>query len=232
MGRTIMLREFNLLINGCAPEASLKDYQRAILDENILLKPTLSARQEAFRRLRQLYSLDNGFSVFRTVRFLAYHSTIDRSLLALLCSLARDLTLRSTMGLIISTRPGETMSSEKFQDAISSAFPGRLTPRTLASAGRNTISSWEQSGHLRGLKQKVRQQVQPIPVVTAYALFLGYLNGERGEALFESPWCKVLDQPTHILRAQAEQASREGWLEYRFAGQVTEITFRHFLNEG
>ena len=231
MGRTIMLREFNQLLDHCAPDAKWPDYQYAIIDENILLKPTQSSRGEALRRLRQLYGLDD-ILIFKTLKFLAYSDSHARPLLALLCALARDATLRSTIELIVSAHPSEVLAPVQFKSIIASSFPGQLSDSTLSSAGRNTISSWEQSGHLHGLKQKVRQQVQPTPVVTAYALFLAYLNGERGEAMFESPWCKVLDQPAHILRAQAQQASQQGWLEYRFAGQVTEITFRHFLSEG
>lgn len=231
MGRTIMLREFNLLMDTCGPETTEQGYKVAILEQNVLLKPTQAARQEAWRRLRQLYGLDHTI-IFRILKLLAYTDLAARPLLALLSAIARDITLRSTVDLIITAKQGEALTSIQFQDAIATAFPGQLSSNTLASAGRNTISSWEQSGHLKGLKDKIRQQVSPEPMATIYALFLSYLNGDRGDGLFLSPWCTVLDQPVHVLRSHAERASQQGWLEYRFSGQVTDITFRHFFSEG
>lgn len=228
----MMLAELRMLLVACPHSASLDEYRTAVIEQNVLLKPTLDARQRSIKHLRQLYGLNPDLTIFRVLRNLWDSNPEGQPLLALLCCLARDTILRTTIDLITSTPIGVSLDPVQFQQAIADELSGQLTASTLASAGRNVISSWEQSGHLHSLKQKVRQQVQPTPVVTAFALFLAYLNGERGEAMFESPWCKVLDQPVHILRAQAQQASQQGWLEYRFAGQVTEITFRHFLSEG
>ena len=65
----------------------------------------------------------------------------------------------------------------------------------------------------------------------AYALLLGYLCDVRGEALFHTLWARLLDAPIHILREQAIRASQQGWLEYRHAGEVTEISFHYLLSE-
>jgi hypothetical protein len=46
--------------------------------------------------------------------------------------------------------------------------------------GQNAGSSWQQSGHLRGKLNKVRQRANSRPVAVAYALILGHLCGERG----------------------------------------------------
>lgn len=49
----------------------------------------------------------------------------------------------------------------------------------LSAIARNASSSWTQSGHLTGRQKKIRTQ----PIVTvgsvAYALALGYLEGDR-----------------------------------------------------
>jgi hypothetical protein len=65
----------------------------------------------------------------------------------------------------------------------------------------------------------------------AYALLLGYLCGERGEALFQTPWAQLLDAPPYVLHELAFQASREGWLEYRRTGGVTEVGFSYLLRQ-
>ena len=223
-----MLAELRLLLDACDASASLQAYKLAVVEQNVLLKPTLDARKKSILHLHQLYGLSPDLLIFRVLRELWQQQSESQPLLALLCALARDRLLRATVELVTSTKADEPLSALQFQQAIDAAYPGQLSPKTLASAGRNVISSWEQAGYLRGSKMKRRQPVQPTPVVSAYALFLAYLNGERGAGMFDSPWCRVLDQPTHILRAQAEQASIQGWLEYRFTGQVIEITFRHF----
>jgi hypothetical protein len=97
--------------------------------------------------------------------------------------------------------------------------------------GQNAGSSWQQSGHLRGKLNKVRQQANSGPVAVAYALILGHLCGERGQGLFETMWSVLLDTPPGELRAQAATASQQGWLEYRHSGDVTDVSFRRFLRD-
>ena len=102
---------------------------------------------------------------------------------------------------------------------------------TLATIGRNTASSWTQSGHLVGHRDKVRAKVQSHPIALAYALLLGHLCDVRGEALFHTLWTQVLDAPIPTLQEQAILASQQGWLEYRQSGAVTEITFDYLLRD-
>jgi hypothetical protein len=77
----------------------------------------------------------------------------------------------------------------------------------------------------------MRNVVKPHPIAIAYALFLAYLCGYRGNSMFDSTWLRLLDTPLHILQEKAQQASQQGWLEYRHTGAITEITFRHFLKD-
>jgi hypothetical protein len=115
--------------------------------------------------------------------------------------------------------------------AVEENDPGRLMASTLAKIGRNTASSWTQSGHLEGRTNKVRVKVQSHPISLAYAFLLGYLCDFRGEALFHTPWAQLLDAPVHTLQEQAILASQQGWLEYRQSGAVTEITFDFLLRD-
>ena len=102
---------------------------------------------------------------------------------------------------------------------------------TRAVIGRNTASTWTQSGHLRGRSNKVRVQARSRPIALAYALMLGHLCDVRGEALFHALWARALDAPVHVLYEQAVLASQQGWIDYRQAGGVTEITFGYLLRE-
>ncbi len=232
LARTIMVDELVKLIASCNANATLEDYRKAIIDDNVLLKKSSGARDESFYRLKQLYGLDSSNIIFSVLRELWVYSTSSHGLLSLLCAIARDPILRSTTSLVLETPEGTSLSAKDFERVVSENFPGRLSPKTVASVGRNLASSWTQSGHLLGEKGKSRQQVVPPDgTVVAYALFLAYLSGERGNLLFDSIWLKLLDTSSHQLHNLAQQASQKGWLEYRHSGQVTEITFRHFMEK-
>ncbi|MFN8475030.1 MAG: hypothetical protein U0822_22795 [Anaerolineae bacterium] len=223
-----MLRELRQLLAACPPNADMEQYRTAIVDDNVLLKKTLSTRRESFRRLRELYALHPAVLLFSALRELWDADVEAQPLLALLCSSARDPILRATAS-VISIPLGSPVNPHMISKATSEAFPDRYNPTMLANVGRHAASSWEQSGHLQGRLTKVRARATSRPTAVAYALLLGYLCGARGEALFQTFWAQLLDAPPDVLHAQAVAASQQGWLEYRRGGDVTDISFYHFL---
>lgn len=68
--RTIMLDELRLLLAACPHCGDLKSYRRVVVQDNALLKKTLSTRRESFRRLRELYALRPDVILFRAMRAL------------------------------------------------------------------------------------------------------------------------------------------------------------------
>ena len=227
--RTIMLRDLRLLLAVCEPGASLDDYREAIIDENVLMKATLSTRKESVRRLRELYGLSDDILLFRALRDIWPMEEAAQPLLALLCASARDPILRATADLILRTDRGAEMTPSLISDAVRDSFPSRYGPTMLANVGRHVASSWQQSGHLAGKLHKIRARALSTPIATTYALFLAYLCDVRGDSLFHTVWARLLDAPEHETREHAAAASRQGWLEYREMGGVTEVTFRHLF---
>jgi hypothetical protein len=227
--RTIMLAELRLLLAACPASASFSQYRQAAVDENALLKTTQSTRARSLKALRELYSLDRKVTLFRVLRELWLADADAQPLIALACAAARDPLLRETVDFVLSLPQGQAVTPQVFCALVQSSRPDQYNGRTLASVGRNLISSWQQSGHLSGKVKKTRSQAQCRPAAVVYALLLGYLCGARGEALFDTLWVRLLDAPTHTLHNQAFQASAQGWLEYRHTGMVTEIGFRHLL---
>ena len=229
-GRTIMVAELKLLLSTCDVNTGLVGYRKAIIDDNVLQKRTMSNRRETYRRLRQLYGLDNSILVFRVMRELWDQGTSGRNLLACLCALTRDPLLRCTVHLVVNTQEGYSIKTTDFEKTVADVFPGHFGQKTLASIGRNLASSWVQSGHLRGTgAMRVRQRVTADWRACVYALFLAYLTGHRRDGLFDSTWIILLDTPIKQLRTLARRASELGWFEYRNYDQVTEIAFRRFL---
>jgi hypothetical protein len=230
--RTMMLSELRLLLSACPRPTDIDGFRSSVLEENILLKQTGSTRKESFRRLREMYGLSEDLLIFRALRDLWDQETDAHSMLALLCANARDPVLRVTAETILSAHAGESVTAQMISNTVANHFPGRLNPTTLANIGRHAASTWTQSGHLAGRTNKVRVSAKCHPTSLAFALLLGYLCGERGDGLFNSFWARLLDDPLHILREQAIQASQQGWLEYRYAGNVTEISFRYLTRKG
>jgi hypothetical protein len=229
--RTMMLAEIRLLLTACPQSSSLEEYRSAIIDENVLLKKTVATRKVSFRLMRVLYGLDRKILLFRALRDLWDEDTQAQPLLALLSAVARDLILKSTAESILSIPIGETITPTMLAEAVNTSFPSRYNPKTLASIGRNAISSWQQAGLLGGKLHKVRVRAQCRPTSEAYALLLAYLSDARGDALFRTLWCRLLDAPLHVLHEQALAASQRGWIEYRHMGDVTEVGFRHLLRK-
>jgi len=227
--RTIMLKELRLLLAACRTSAGLDDHREAIVRDNVLLKATDTTRRESFRRLREMYALNPRVVIYRALRDLWEADVEAQPLLALLCASARDPVLRATAELVLSTPIGTTLTPQQISEVVRQSYPGRLNSMTLANIGRHAASSWRQSGHLSGRLVKTRSRAECRPPAVAYALFLGYLCGGRGETLFETLWSRLLDAPLHVLHDQAFMASQQGWLEYRHSGMVTEISFRHLL---
>jgi hypothetical protein len=227
--RTIMLKELRLLFDSCPPGTDYEGFRRAIVEDNVLLKRTDTTRKESFRRLRELYALDEGILLFRALRDLWAAGPEGQPLLSLLCATARDSILRGTADLILSKQIGEPVTPQMIERATEESFPHRYNAMTLANIGRHAASSWQQAGLLHGRLITTRSRAMCTSSATAYALLLGHLCGVRGDALFRTLWARLLDAPESSLHGHALAASQHGWLEYRHSGAVTEITFRHLL---
>lgn len=228
--RTIMLDELAALLASCRPDASYEDYAAAVVETNVLGKATLVTRKKSLRHLRELYSLRADVPVFAGLRNLWWADSTSRPLLAVLCATTRDPLLRATADVVLDTLPGSRLAARELADAVEDAFPHRFGVGVRARIGRNAASSWTQSGHLDRRSNKVRAQARATPAAAAYALYLGHLADETGSALFRTLWARLLDAPEGTVRDLAASASRLGWITYRSAAAMTEVTFRHLEN--
>jgi hypothetical protein len=227
--KTMMLRELSLLMGASSQDATYADLRDLAIEENVLLKTTLSNRREVFARLAELFGLRSDLLLYRALRDLWAHAEEERPLLALLCAIARDPLLRATALFVLEQPAGETITPQMLEAEVQRAYPDRYSPAVRASIGRNTISSWAQSGHLSGHRKKTRSRAISGPASTAYALLLGHLCGARGTLLFETFWAAPLDAPATERDAHAFAASRRGWIDYRRAGGVAEIGFSFLM---
>jgi hypothetical protein len=228
---TVLVAALRALLSEVPSSALQADYETAALEGNVLGKGTEAARRRTLRYLKQLYLLRPDSILFRALRDLWNDNNDAQPLMAGLCALARDAVFRASSGAILRSRTGETMTSASFSSAVGERFPHSYNDATLAKIGRNTFSSWEQTGHLVTAEHttKIRKNATCRPANVAYALMLGHLQGCRGTALFETVWSAVLDQTKPHLMDLAFSASQQGLIEFRSAGGVVEVSFNELL---
>jgi hypothetical protein len=225
-----MIAELGELLERCPQNATHADYKFAIIEQNVLLKPSATTRAKTFSFLRDRYALDPGVLIFRVMRLLWATSLEDRPLLAMLVAVARDGLMQATTDLILNSEPGQAVSSSAFSSAIELGVDKSLSVTTLETAGERATSSWKQSGHLRLTRQSgIRQRVTPAFGSATLALLLGHLCGLSGPRLLESDWAKLLDASSGDMLALAEEAGQRGLIEYRNAGGVLQITFNQLM---
>lgn len=223
--RTIMLADLTALLDAVPADAPHEAYRQAIQDDNTLGKKTASTRLWAYKKLRELYALDPQVPVFAELRARWAASPDGRPLLALLAGLARDSLLRASVPVLTAAKPGTPVSREDFRAAIVQARGDRFSEETIKAVVSHLYTSWTESGHLSGQRERTRVAVTPTPAVTAYALALGYLTGARGARLFQTLFTSVLDVPLATLHEQAREGSRRGWLSYRGVEEIVEVDF-------
>ena len=229
--QTIMVASLNSLFDALPAASPVDAYRSAIIEENLLGKRTAGAREWAFRQLRRFYGLDPTTLLFRALRDLWSDPETGRPVLAMLCALARDPVLRASAPMVLTSEVGALIGPDDFERVVDETFPGAYRDSTRRATAQKLASSWQQSGHLaaRTPMRKVRAPVASSPAALAYALLLGHLEGVRGEALLDTLWARVLDQPRSRLIDLGVAASQRGMLEFRHAGGLVDVTFRELL---
>lgn len=207
------------------------DLREAIVTRNLLGRSSMNARREAAARLHTLYGLDDRFAIFRALRRLWDRDEAARPILALLVAMARDGILRSALPFARALAPGERFDVSELDAFLRRRDPGHYSESTRRSISRNVASSWQQAGLLEGIVRKVRCTVRPRPASVSMALFLGYLQGARGAALFSTPWAGVFDADAVAIRATAREANGQDLLRMASLDAVVEISFPGWLND-
>ncbi|RXZ47572.1 hypothetical protein ESP57_13580 [Agromyces fucosus] len=225
---SMLLPTLQSLLSSLPASANFDDYERQAVEFNVLGRDSFEGRKRTFRALREMYLLDRDRILFRALRDLWVENPLAQPLLAGLSVLARDSSFRATSPLILTAKPGDTITNGMMADSLGNAFPGYSRPST-EKIGRNTAASWSQTGHLVGRTNKERVLVTATPVSMSYAMFLGHLQGLRGRPLLDTLWVDFLDVPTGEREALALEGARKGYLEYKSGGNVVEVGFRHLL---
>ncbi|MGP4976737.1 hypothetical protein [Brachybacterium tyrofermentans] len=205
--------------------ATLEDYQAAVVDENILSRPTHAGRLRTFRHLREIYLLDPTASAFAALRRVWDLDMDARPLLAGTLALTRDVMFRDSLPAITRALPGAVVTSDDVSEVVAGKHATGVSASTLGKVGRNVASCWTQTGHLAGRSKKVRTLVEARPSAVAYSAYLGHLSGKRGLGVLDTEWSRALDLPEGSELKALQAAHQAGFLRVKSAGSVVEVGF-------
>lgn len=223
--RSMMINELKLLFEATDISASYQDYKQAIINQNVLQKATQNSRKITLRHLKDLYGLSPEIIIFNTFRQWWDVSEDSQPVLALQLAVARDPLLRGSVDTILQHSLGEIITRNDIEAYLASDDPDRFSPASLTSFARNINGTWTQAGYLIGKSKKTRTQAKVSFVNTAFALFLAQCQDLSGQRMFNSQWCKLLDQEQEALYHLAYTASLKGLLSFKHASDVIEVTF-------
>jgi hypothetical protein len=227
--RSMMFLEMSTLVRAMPPTVSKADFTRAIVDDNILEKPTLSSRKKSLHHLVELYGMDTSKALFRVLWNLGHADVDSLPQLCLICAYARDPQLRHSFELVRSLRLGEALERVSMEQHLERGFPGRFSYATKKSMAQNVNTTWTFGGHVVGKTKKTRQVPQPRPSSAAYAMFVGYLTGLRGEQLLDSAFGALVSSSRSQLLSALRLASSKGLLSLKNAAGIVEFDFSGLL---
>ena len=223
--RTIMFKEISIILDTTDVDTSFDEIKGKVIDENLLQKASISGRRKSFAHLRKAYGLDPDIPIFSALRWAwTVSEESERPLLALLCALCRDASLRASASYILTLPVGTIVEKQVLSSGLERAFPNAYSPGVVESMTRNLLSSWTQSGHLHGFQNKSRAKASSHAGSTVFALYIASLTGLQGRTLFESPWVRALDATDRERQDSIHLASRRGWVKYHESGGMMEIT--------
>lgn len=213
------------LLRALPADASHERYREAVVDDNVLGRPTQTGRRRSFRHLRELYLLDPARPEFAALRRLWDFDPAAQPLIAGVLAVTRDGILRASFQAIQQAPPRAVITSEDLTKAVAAVHSAGLSDSTLGKIGRNTAACWTQTGHLAGRTRKVRCTVEAAPPAVAYAAYLGHLAGIRGAGILGTPWAALLDLPADWTLGALRQAHTQGLLDLMVAGNVVDVAF-------
>lgn len=202
------------------------------LNQNVTRKKTQSGQEKTAKYLRNLYGFDinnpsfQAFSYFWTIA-----DVNDKPLLSFIYAINHDNILEESISVVQETPIGEKVTVERLDENIEKYHPSRYSEATRRSMAQNIGSSWKQAGFIVGKVKNIRTQPEINYQVACFAYLLAYLNGARGEFIWNNIGVKALCLNESRLRELAFECAKRDLMQYQYAGSVTAISFNNLLSK-
>lgn len=211
------------LLTTMPASATADDYRRAVIEDNVLDRPTHQGRLRTLRHLREIFQLDaSSAPLFRAIREVFDLDADSVRVCSALVAYARDELFRASWPAL-KVPIGDGVSSADLEAAVVALFPAALGKPTTAKVGRNVGASWTQTGHLMGRTNKKRARAAAGPAAVSFAVAVAYGIGLRGRFIPDSVWFDLLDVPADRRMDALLAAHRDGLITVRSAGHVLDV---------
>lgn len=224
--RTIMSSELIEVMD--FPKENLNYFE--IMDQNVFNKKTESSKKKTITYLTQLYSFRKDDKKFVSLE--DYWNKVEDSekpLLALLFAASIDYLISQSIDLVKSVRHNNKARIEEFIANIEHCHPNRFSENTVRSISQNVASSWKQAGYILGKVKNIRTECKPSYLSVAFSFLMAYLDGSRGEYLFQHPSVKALDASKEDVLQLIKAASDRELLNFNKSGASTIVSFDNYL---
>jgi hypothetical protein len=202
------------------------------LDNNVIGKKSSDGIKKTTNFLKLLYGFDNQSSQFKAFKyFWKIAENEEKPFITLLYAIGNDYLLEESIPVVADTKLGEKVHIEKVEQNIESLYPNRFSPNTLRSMAQNIASSWKQAAFITGKVKNIRTQPEISFKVLAFAFFMSYLDGDRGDFILASKWVKALFLNESKIRELAIEASKRDLFQYQYGGNVTSISFSNLITK-
>ena len=202
------------------------------LSQNVINKKTSSGIKKTTGYLTALYGFDLKYPPFKALKyFWQISEEKDKPILALLYAIGHDYMLAESIPTLSETKIGDKVNIEKVDEMIESNHPSRYSENTRRSMAQNLASSWKQAGFITGKVKKIRHQPVIGYHIVAFAFFLAYLDGLRGDFILTGKWVQALSLSDTSLRELAVEAVKRDFIQYQFAGSVTALSFTNLITK-
>lgn len=232
LARSMMYGELETVLNYLQSEKiSPIIVKKAIIEQNCLAKNTGNNRVSTCDKLISHYILNEEVEFFRSFYFFWHKNEFTKNVLAFLFSFSRDRILYEMVPYVVSFDSGAEITLGQMEGVLSEKYGHKYRESTLRSMVQNLRSTLTQSGHLKGKVKKIKSKPVLDSNGIAYALYLGYTLGIRGELLFESEFMKAIECSVERGINLAFDASAKGILNMKKVGNVIEIQFPRLITQ-
>lgn len=226
--RTIMFAELQKVMDYASDNNTYAD----TLNENVTRKKTQSGQEKTTRYLKSLYGFDLSDPLFKAFNyFWTIADVSEKPLLSFIYAINHDKILDESIGVVQETILGEKVTVERLDENIEKYHPARYSVATRRSMAQNVGSSWKQAGFIVGKVKNIRTQPEINYRVACFAYLLAYLNGARGEFIWNNIGVKSLCLSEIRLRELAVECAKRDLMQYQYAGSVTAISFNNLLSK-
>ena len=224
--RTIMFSELEKVMSFSLESGQYLD----AMADNVFGKKSSDGVKQTKGFLKRLYGFDSQYPPFAAfMYFWKMSEPNEKPLIAFLYAVNQDNLLAESVQVLQNVKLGTKVAVEHFEEIVEKYHPNQYAANTLRSTAQNLASSWKQAGFIEGKVKNIRIQPEITYCTACFAFLLAYLNGDRGDFIWNNIGVNALCLHESKLRALAIECAKNDLMQYQYAGSVTAINFTNLL---